>query len=317
MKARSWFLILIVVAAMAGILSSTPSNSQQQDAIRVNLSEKLDISQVQQNSSSADGGINNNLLRVAISGVLSPSKTLEYYQELLTYIGQSIGRDVILLQKPTYAEINDLVKSQRVDLAFVCTLAYIEGKEDFGMEILVAPQMYGETVYYSYLIVPDESEATCLDDLRGANFAFTDPMSNTGHLAPTYHLSLLGETPALFFSSHTFTYSHDNSVLAVANNLLGGAAVDSLVYDQLIADYPDLADKTKVIVRWGPYGIPPVVINPTLDPQLKQELQDLFLNLHNSDEGAAILNDLAIDKFVIVPDDIYDSIKEMKRQLEW
>ena len=316
MKRRLRFFILIIIAAMVGIWSFTLSNSQQQDAIVIDLNKKVNISQIQQNNNVIDEVTDDNLLRVAISGVLSPSKTLEYYQELLTYIGYRIDRDVILILKPTYAEINDLVESQRVDLAFVCTLAYVEGKEKFGMEILVAPQMYGETVYYSYLIVPDGSDATSLSDLRGASFAFTDPMSNTGHLAPTYHLSLLGETPASFFGSYMYTYNHDNSVFAVADNLVNGAAIDSLVYDQLLNSNPDLADKTKIIDRWGPYGIPPVVINPAMDSQLKQELQDLFLNLHSFIEGVAILNNLGIDKFVVVPDDIYDSIREMKRQQE-
>ena len=314
MKRKLWFFILIIIAAMIGVLSSTLKNNQQQDAIIIDLNEKVNISQIQQTNDVIDEVTDDNLLRIAISGVLSPSKTLEYYQELLTYIGHRIDRDVILILKPTYAEINDLVESQRVDLAFVCTLAYVEGKEKFGMEILVAPQMYGETVYYSYLIVPNESDATSLSDLRGASFAFTDPMSNTGHLAPTYHLSLLGETPASFFGSYMYTYNHDNSVFAVADNLVDGAAIDSLVYDQLIDANPDLVDKTKIIDIWGPYGIPPVVINPAIDSQLKQELQDLFLNLHRFDEGVAILSNLDIDKFVVVPDAIYDSIREMRRQ---
>ncbi len=74
--------------------------------------------------------------------------------------------------------------------------------------------------------------------------------------------------------------------------------------------------RTKIIDRWGPYGIPPVVINPALDSQLKQKLQDLFLTLHSFDEGVTILTNLGIDKFVVVLDDIYDSIREMKRQQE-
>ena len=314
MNAKFWLLLFIIVAAMIGVLSSTLYNGQQQKSIKIDLNEKANISQVQQYDDVSDEVKNDNLLRIAISGVLSPSKTLEYYQELLTYIGDRIGREVIIILRPTYAEINDLVKSQSVDLAFVCTLAYVEGKEEFGMELLAAPQMHGETVYYSYLIVPDESDATSLSDLRGAYFAFTDPLSNTGHLAPTYNLSLLGETPSSFFGSYIYTYSHDNSVVAVADGLVEGAAIDSLIYDQLINANPDFADNTKIIERWGPYGIPPVVINPALDSNLRQELQDLFLNLHNFDEGMAILANLEIDKFVVVPDDIYDSIRDMKRQ---
>ncbi len=311
--AKFWLLALVSVAVVVAALFLAVSHSQPQDAIKVSLDEKSAVPPVQGINSQPD----DNSLRVAVAGVLSPIRTLEYYQELLTYMGENLDRQGSLILKPSYAEINDLVRGQRADVAFVCSLAYVEGNEDFGMELLVAPQMYGKTVYYSYLIVPQGSSATSLEDLRGASFAFTDPMSNSGHLAPTYHLTLLGEAPVSFFSRYIYTYSHDNSITAVADKLVDGAAVDSLVYDQMMASDPELASKTKIIARWGPYGIPPVVVNPALDPQLKYELRDFFLNIHNSDEGRRILDDLAIDKFVLVSDDIYDSIREMKTKLGW
>ena len=92
---------------------------------------------------------------------------------------RNLGQPVRLIQKPTYAEINDLVRGQRADVAFICSLAYVKGNQDFGIELLVAPQMYGETVYYSYLIVSEENSAMNLRDLRGASFAFTDPIGGS------------------------------------------------------------------------------------------------------------------------------------------
>ncbi len=317
MRVKFWFLVVVPIVVVVMVFLLTTSNGQTQNIIRVNLDEKSRVSPIQQISGDAYGQLNDSSLRVAITGVLSPTKTLEYYQELLTYMERKLGRQVMLILKPTYAEINDLVRGQRADVAFVCSLPYVKGSDDFGMELLVAPQMYGETVYYSYLIVPSESSTESLKDLRGTSFAFTDPLSNSGHLAPTYQLSLLGETPVSFFSRYIFTYSHDNSIMAVADKLTDSAAVDSLVYDQLVADNVELASKTKIIARWGPYGIPPVVISPTLDPRLKQELRDFFLGLDKSAEGEVILNNLAIDRFVVVPDDMYDSIREMKAKLRW
>lgn len=312
MRAKLW--ILVLVAAVAAALFLAVRGLQTQDTILISLGKTSDISPVQQTSGDDSG---DNSIRVAIAGVLSPSETLEAYQGLLTYMGQQLGRQVTLILKPTYAEINDLVEGQSADIAFICSLSYVQGNEDFGMELLVAPQMYGKIVYYSYLIVPPESTATGLQGLRGTSFAFTDPLSNSGHLAPTYELSLLGETPSSFFSGRIFTYSHDNSIKAVANKLVQGAAVDSLVYDQMVADNPELAAKTKIIDSWGPYGIPPVVVSPALDPQLEQQLRDFFLDLHNSEEGMRILNDLNIDKFVVVTDSNYDSIRDMKMKLGW
>ncbi len=312
---RFWVPLLTSIVAVVVMVVIVLSYGQSQDVIEIDLDDRSEVPLV----SDADGfgQADEESLRVAIAGVLSPGETLESYQDLLTYIGENMGRRIQLILRPTYAEVNDLIRGGRVDAAFVCSLAYVEGKQDFGMELLVAPQMNGDTVYYSYLIVPAGSSAMSLADLEGKSFAFTDPISNSGHLAPTYELHLLGDETTSFFEGHIYTYSHDNSIRAVADRLVDGAAVDSLVYDQMVADDPELASETRVIAHWGPYGIPPVVVNPALDPQLKLQLQELFLNVHRSDEGRAILKGLSIDQFVIVPDDIYASIREMKTQLGW
>jgi len=301
------FILLSVLLAVAGCTGS--------GGIDVDLDERdvntPPIRQVQDISG-------DNTLKVAISAVISPAETLKTYQKLLDYLEQETGREIILLQRPTYAEVNDLLEASEVDLAFICSLAYVAGNNDFGMELLVAPQVNEETVYYSYLVVPADSSALSLEDLRNTVFAFTDPLSNSGRLAPTYQLSLIGETPDSFFSRYDYTFSHDNSILAVADGLVSGAAIDSLVYDQSIESNPELESKTKVIGdSWGPYGIPPVVINPDLDPQLKSQLLDAFLDLPSSGEGRQILDELSIEKFVQVDDEIYDSIRQMLLQLEW
>lgn len=316
-RRKFWFIVLVSMAIVAAISFISLNQGPPLDAIQVSLADRSAVPQVLGSNSDDYNQPGNSSLRVAIAGVLSPSSTLEAYQDLLTYMGDSLDRQVLMILKPTYAEINDMLMGQRADVAFVCSLAYVKGNQDFGMELLVAPRINEEIVYYSYLIVPEVSSASNMEDLRGRSFAFTDPMSNTGHLAPTYQLSLLDETTASFFGSYYFTYSHDISVRAVADRLVDGAAVDSLVYEQMIAKEPELASKVKILARWGPYGMPPVVINPELDSQLKRQLQELFLGMHDSDEGRNLLSNLDIDQFKVVPDDLYDSIREMTTKLGW
>jgi phosphonate transport system substrate-binding protein len=219
-------------------------------------------------------------LRVAVAAVISPRATLESYQPMMDYLSSRLERPVELIQRGTYAETNDLVRSGAVDLAFVCGGAFIEGERDFGMELLVAPQVKKQTVYYSYIIVPSESSAQIIEDLRGMTFAFSDPLSNSGHLAPIWRLSQIGETEDSFFNKTIFTYSHDNSIQAVADNLVDGAAVDSLVYDFFVDQGSPLAERVRIIERLGPYGIPPVVVHPDIDPELRTTLRSILLEMH-------------------------------------
>ena len=254
-------------------------------------------------------------LRVAIAGILSPTRTLDGYHDLLGYMGQRLNQPVPLIQRGTYAEINGLLKDREIDLAFVCAGALSEGEREFGMEALVVPEVRGRSVYYSYLIVNRKSQSGRLEDLLGGSFAFSDPLSNTGRLVPVYQLALRGQTPERFFRSTVFTYSHDNSILAVADGLADAAAVDSLVYDYLRARNPEAVAETRVIQRWGPYGIPPVVVHPNLDPEQKRALKEFLLTIHADPEGKAILDRLLIDRFVLVDPGLFRSIREMEARV--
>jgi phosphonate transport system substrate-binding protein len=250
-------------------------------------------------------------LRVAVAAVISPKGTAESYQLLLKYLGARLNRPTELVQRRTYAEINALVQNGYVDVAFVCTSAYVEGHEKFGMELLVAPQVNGGVTYNSLLIVPRASSAQSLNDLRGKVFAFTDPMSNTGRVYPTYLVQKLNSTPEKFFARTFFTYSHDDAIRAVANGLADGAAVDSLVYEFATAREPALLEKTKIIHRSPPFGIPPVVVSPSIRPQLKAELQESLLEMINSHEGQKGLQAIGVDRFVLIEDSAYNSAREL------
>ncbi|MBU0483065.1 MAG: phosphate/phosphite/phosphonate ABC transporter substrate-binding protein [Proteobacteria bacterium] len=255
-------------------------------------------------------------LKIAISAIISPEDTFTYYKELLNYIADKFGQPIELIQRETYAEVNELLKKEELDAAFVCTGAYIDGHKDFGMELLVAPVAYGKSVYHTYIIVPTQSNIYNLTDLRGRHFAFTDPLSNTGKLAPTYMLLQINETPDSFFAKYIFTYSHDNSIKAVANNIVDGAAVDSLVWEYLNATNPELTVKTRIIKKSEPYGIPPVVVPKQLSPDKKRKLKDIFLTMHNDEKGREILARIMIDRFVEVEDSIYNSVRQMSQRID-
>ncbi len=254
-------------------------------------------------------------LRVAVAAVISPKGNVESYGDLLAYLGRKINRRVELVQRQTYAEVNNLVKNGDVDVAFVCTSAYVTGQREFGMELLVAPQVNGETVYYSLLIVPADSSARSMADLLGRVFAFTDPISLTGRVYPTSLVKSLNGSPDTFFSRVFFTYSHDNAIKAVADKVADGASVDSLVYDYLVARDSTIATRTRVIHRSPAFGIPPVVVNPNLSPQFKEMLRDLLLHMSSDEDGKAILRNLMIERFVLVSDRIYDSARALELEV--
>lgn len=254
-------------------------------------------------------------LRVAIAAVISPKGTLESYSPLLKYLEAKLNRPVELIQRRTYLEINDLIEHGEVDIAFVCTSAYIQGHDTFGMELLVAPQVNGKTTYNSLLIVPAASQAQSMKDLRGKVFAFTDPISLSGRVYPTYAVQQLGFTPEEFFARTFFTYSHDEAIRAVASGLADGAAVDSLVFEYAAARDPSLKEKVRVIHTSPDFGIPPVVVSPFIRPQVKIELQTLLLGMANDPAAQEALSVVGIERFVVIEDSAYDGVRVLIGQI--
>jgi phosphonate transport system substrate-binding protein len=250
-------------------------------------------------------------LRIAVAAVISPEGTVQSYSPLLLYLEEKLDRPVELVQRKTYLEINDLIEHGEVDVAFVCTSAYVEGHDTFGMELLAAPQVEGETVYNSYLIVPASSSARSMNDLQGRVFAFTDPISLSGRVYPTYLVHELGFTSEEFFARTFFTYSHDEAIRAVASGVADGAAVDSLVYEYAIARDPSLKEKVKVIHRSPDFGIPPVVVSPFTRPQVKADLQALLLAMSDDPDAKEALSSIGVESFVLVNDSVYDGVREL------
>ncbi len=256
------------------------------------------------------------VLRVAVGAMISPEITRDYYEKLIELLAGKLGHRAIFSQRRTYSEVNALVANKEVDVAFVCSGPYTRGREEFGMELLVVPVAHGETVYYSYILAHRDSVVRSFDDLRGRRFAFTDPDSNSGCLVPTYMLARRGETPDSFFGDTFFSNSHDNSINAVAKGMADGAAVDSLIWDFMNVVDPSVTGLTRIVERSPPYGIPPVVVHPDLPAELKEQLRQAFLSLHEDEAARGFFTRLQIDRFVEGDDAAYQSVREMRRWVE-
>jgi phosphonate transport system substrate-binding protein len=136
-------------------------------------------------------------------------------------------------------------------------------------------------------------------------------MSNSGKLVPTYLLARMNETPETFFKKYIYTQSHDKAIQAVAQGIVDGAAVDSLIWEYANRTNPRFTSKTRIIQKSPPYGIPPFVVRPGLDPAIKKRLRTIFLNAHKDEQGREILKGMMVDKFVVIDDSAYNSIREM------
>ena len=300
---------MIVLVATSSIL--TVGCSKDSEYKKLDFTEIIEIKQPGLNAQSAKK------LRVAVAAMVSPKATFIYYRELLDYIGKKLNYKIELVQRKTYGEVNTLFSKREVDLAFICTGPYVSGKEKYGFKAIATPVVLGKPSYQSYLIVHQDSNFQRLEDLRGSSFAFTDPESNTGALLPNYWLSQIDETPKAFFKSVTYTYSHDNSILAVAKKLVDAAAIDSHIWEYYHRNNPFYTSRTRIIKKSEPFGSPPLVVSVYLDGNLQLSLRDIVLSMHSDPEGMLILTKLMIDRFVIPQQKWYEPVRALISNIKY
>lgn len=250
-------------------------------------------------------------IHMAIAQVGSPITAQRRYRNLPAYLPEEFEQPVELVFRSTYAEINQMITQNLIDIALIGSLSYVVLSESGDMELLVVPQIKGQTQRHSYIIVPAESDVYRLEELQNEKFIFTDPISFTGKFYVLYRLDRMGETPATFFSDSIYSYSQDSSIIAVAENWVKAAAVDSLVYDNLTEENPELQEKIRVIESSPPVGNPPVVINSKIQPELRQKIKDTFLFMHQGEEGQKTLAEMGVERFVPGREQDYDFIRDI------
>jgi len=256
------------------------------------------------------------VLRFGVAAMISPKRTIDVYQQILYYLAEKLQMPVDMVQRKTYSQMDHLLETRNVEIAMICSGPYVADHDNFGAELLVAPEAYGEAFYYSYIIVHKDSTFKTFEDLKGKKFAFTDPKSNTGCLVPTFMLAKRKQTPKGFFHELLYSGHHSKSVEMVAKKEADAAAVDHLIWEYMNATNPEDTSKTKILIKSPPYGIPPVVVHPSMNPKLKERIKDIFLHMHEDKDGRRILKSIFIDRFIIPDDKNYDTVRQMRQWIK-
>lgn len=250
-------------------------------------------------------------LLIALATVLSPQETITNYRQIADYVSFKTGRPAVLVQRKTYEEVNMLLSNGEVDLAFMSTGAFSSYRGMREIELLAMAEFGGTVLYNAEIIVHKDSHFSDLEDLQGKVFAFTDPLSYSGHMVIVEHLGQRKALPETFFKRYFYTYSHDKSLWAVANKVADGASVDSQILDYVSVNTPDLMAKIKVIARVGPAPTGPVAVRKNMPLEQKNQLRAVFLGMHDNKQVHEAMKKLIIDRFVPPQPELYEPLQKL------
>lgn len=251
-------------------------------------------------------GQSNDPVRIGITPVVIDSD-VAFLDRFATYLGDRLGSPVVIEQRRTYQEITALLLSGQIGAAWICGYPFVQHQD--RLALTAVPIYRGEPLYQSYIIVPAESPARTIEDLRGQIHAFSDPDSNSGFLVTRWLLHEIQEAPWTFFSSYFFTYGHQNVVRAVASELAHSGSVDGYVWNILQQIKPELTAGTRILHRSEKLGFPPIANLAARDrePEI-QALKQVLLGMENDVDGRALLGSLHLDRFADEPAQLYSGI---------
>lgn len=232
---------------------------------------------------------------------------LELLTKLRSYLERSTGHEVQLVQRRTYEEITSLLLSGQLDAAWICGYPFVQYRD--RLSLVAVPRWKGKPLYRSYLIIPEDREATEVEQLKGDLHAFSDPNSNSGYLVTAALLARQKLRPEQFFRQTFFTYGHRNVVRAVAAGLAQSGSVDGYVWEVMHEIEPDLTGRTRILRQSELLGFPPIACAAgERERDAALALKTALLGMTNDPEGAEILRLLRLDGFSNEDASLFDTI---------
>ncbi len=247
-------------------------------------------------------------LRIGLTPVFLDNK-LSILRTWQRYLEKHLERPVEFVQRPTYREITDLLLAGDIQSAWICGFPFVRYARQ--LQLLAVPLYRGQPLYRSYLIVPASDASTRnISDLQHKVFAYSDPDSNSGYLVPRVRLRRLGYNPDTFFSRTFFAWAHYDVVMAVAEGVAQGGAVDGYVWDTLRQMHPEITQRTRIVNRSRTFGFPPLVVHSSLPEEEVGLLRHVMLKMTEEPDGIALLRQLNLDGFITGNTELYEGIRK-------
>lgn len=232
------------------------------------------------------------------------------FVEFTKYINKRLNLDLKTEIITNYYQAANLIFRKEALFGFICSGPYVILKDKYNLEALAAIKPSYGREYRSYLIVPMGSGAKSIKDLKGKKFAFVDALSYTGRITAIYEILKMKEDPLKFFSEVIYSKTQESAIKLVAEKKVDGAAVMNLIFENIAKRDPSLLSKVLIIEKSAKAGYPVFVTSKFTDPEIKDKLKNVFLNMHKDPQGKMILNSLEIEQLIIPNPSDYKIIEE-------
>lgn len=253
-------------------------------------------------------------LRVSAIPDEAPTELQRKFKPLGDYLQKETGLTVQFTPVTDYAAVVEGLATGKIDLAWLGGFTFVQARlrTDGGAVPIV--QRAEDEKFTSKFIVPTDSKARTLADLKGKTFAFGSPSSTSGHLMPRHYLLRAGVDPEKDFSTIAFSGAHDATVAFVASGRAEAGVLNASVMDKLIESGNPNAARVRVLETTPPYYDYNWTVRPGMDAALVDKLRQAFLKLDPANpEQKEILSLQRASRFIPTQASNYEGIEAAGR----
>ncbi|HNX37739.1 MAG TPA: phosphate/phosphite/phosphonate ABC transporter substrate-binding protein [Candidatus Cloacimonadota bacterium] len=262
-------------------------------------------------------GSKKNPIKMYFVPSLEAGKVVSSGEAIAKYLQEETGYYFKVAVPTSYAAVIEALGSNRADIAWLPTFAYIIAKERYDAQVKFMTKRNGLNKYRGQFITRTDSNIKTLEDIQGKIIAYTDASSTSGYIYPSALLKQKGIKP----KDMILTGGHSSAIQAVYDRRADVACSywspdDSTgrhkdAREKLLETIPDIFDKTMIIgfTDWIPNDT--VTYRKELPKEIDAKVTAALVKFTKSKRGVETLMSLYdIDDLTPATDKDYDVVRQ-------
>ncbi|TRW89775.1 phosphate/phosphite/phosphonate ABC transporter substrate-binding protein [Candidatus Methylobacter oryzae] len=228
------------------------------------------------------GGPPSKLVVGLLPGESAPT-VMRLNEPLRAYLEKQLGMPVELVVGANYAATGEALRFGRIDIAYLGPVTYILQAKRAKLEPFARPShdAVGPT-FQAVIIVPADSRANSLADLKNRDIAFGDPASTSGTWVPRYMLAEAGLVSGRDYELRVLG-AHDAVALAVAGHKVAAGGLSMPIFRRLLDEGKIKAGSVRVLAESPPIPEYMWTFRQGLEPAVKEKIRRAFINIDDPD----------------------------------
>ena len=216
------------------------------------------------------------------------------WQPFVDYLSTELGVDVEFRNSLEYAAIIEGMNAGNVHLANLGASSYATAYfvTDGGVEpVATKSRPDGSVGYYSMVVARKDSGINTIEDLEGKKFAFNEPNSTSGFLAPSYFFRQLGMMEDGWFAETAFAGGDEAAMLAVVNGTYDATATwynSEETNNLTVIEEKGFVEPGTLHIIWKSPVLPsgPFTLLSSLPEEMRADIKAALINIKANDPEA-------------------------------